>query len=198
MVFKSGCKIPFPNKINEEYMIKENGLIANVGSDKIESVMQHFIRMNDEPFFFILELPSSADVEEMIRPGIVEKFHKDIYYIDGCSKEEAIVIMLRVGELLFNDGLSEFGYGCHNSGDEIMFRKYNVTTIYSDKIENYSGFFEKHDINKVENVLNAWETFTEDNPGESYKITVNGKDVYSIPEQFSAWGIYMAEQRTDE
>ncbi len=197
MIFKRGCKVPFPEKIKEGYMVTDNGITANVGSDKIEGVMQHFIAMHDEPLFFILELPSDFDDEEEIRQGVLEKTHKDIYYIDGCSQEEAIAIMLRVGELLFNDGLISFGYGCHESEDEIMFGKYNVTTIFSHRIKDYDDFFEPHDIHKVDNVLTAWETFSREHPGVSEKILVDGKDVYSIPEQFTEWGMYKAEQRED-
>lgn len=67
-----------------------------------------------------LHLPMMSEVTQ----GVVEKFNKDFYYIDGCSQEEALTIMQQVGELLFNDGISSFGYGGHESGDEIMFSKY--------------------------------------------------------------------------
>ncbi len=140
MKLKSGCNVPFPEQLEEGYMVKDNQIIANIDIDSIESVMQHFIVMHKEPLFFILELPASVDETE-ISPGIVEKLHKDIYYIDGCSLDEALVIISRVGALLFNDGLSSFGYGGHESGDEIMFGKYNVLTIFSQDIEKYDEFF---------------------------------------------------------
>lgn len=200
MILKRGCKVPFPEKIKEGYFINktDNYINANIGSDKIEEVMQHFICMHDEPLFFILELPANIEDEEEIRPGVLEVTHKDIYYIDGCSQEEAITIMLRVGELLFNDGLAQFGYGCHESQDEIMFRKYNVMTIYSQDINAYNDFFEAHNIPEAKDLVLAWETFSEEHPGVSEKIVVDGKDVYSIPEQFKEWGMYKAEQREED
>ncbi|SET85652.1 hypothetical protein [Lacrimispora sphenoides] len=197
MKLKSGCNVPFPEQLEEGYMVKDNQIIANIDIDSIESVMQHFIVMHKEPLFFILELPASVDETE-ISPGIVEKLHKDIYYIDGCSLDEALVIISRVGALLFNDGLSSFGYGGHESGDEIMFGKYNVLTIFSQDIEKYDEFFSAHDIKKKYDILSAWETFSEKHPGTSDRVTIDDKDVFSIPKQFEDWGMYLAEQRESD
>ena len=194
---KAGSKGGIPNNLYEGYEVSENYINANVGVDKIEAVMQHFISMHNEPMFFILELPASKDDESEVAPGRVETLHKDIYYIDGCSQEEALTVMFRVGDLLFNDGLSSFGYGGHESGDEIMFSKYNVLTIYSQHIEQFDDFFAAHEIEKTESLITAWDTFSEEHPGISERYEANGKTVYDIPEQFKEWGMYLAEQREE-
>ena len=194
-VLRAGCKVPFPEKLSEEYMLIENQIIANISADKIKDIMNHFIYIHEEPVFFILELPSKQDDEEEIRPGIVEKMHKDVYYIDKCTGEEAFTILLRIGDLMINDGLCSFGFGGHESTDEIMFGKYNVTTIFSKSIKRYVDFMAEHDIPKADRIITAWDTFSSKNPGSSERIYTDGKDVYSIPEMFADWGIYKAEQR---
>ncbi len=195
---KAGAKISSASPIYEGYEVGENYITANVGVDKIESVLQHFIVMHEEPIFFILELPANADAETPIAPGIVNALHKDIYYIDGCSQEEALTILIRVGNLLYNDGLSSFGFGCHESGDEIMFGKYNVLTIYSQEIEKFNDFFDAHEIEKTDDLLTAWDTFTKDTPGVSERYEIDGKTVFDIPKQFEDWGMYLAEQRKED
>lgn len=194
---KAGSKVSLSDSLYEGYKISGNYITANVGIDKIEAVMQHFIVMHDEPLFFILELPANQKDETEVASGIVEILHKDVYYIDGCSQEEALTIMLRVGCLLFNDGLSSFGYGCHESGDEIMFTKYNVLTIYSREIEKYDDFFDVHEVEKTDNLTTAWDTLSGDHPGVSEIYEVDGKTVYDIPEQFKEWGMYLAERREE-
>lgn len=193
--FKAGSRGGLPEKLFEGYEISENGIYANVGIDKIESVMQHFIVMHEEPLFFFLELPARKDEEEESAPGVVEKLHKKIYYMDGCSQEEALTVLIRSGDLLYNDGLIAFGFGGHESGDEIMFGKYNVLTIFSRTIEIYKDFFCDHDIERTDKLITAWDTFSDEHPGISEKYEVNGKTVYDIPEQFKEWGMYFAEQR---
>lgn len=195
---KAGSKISSVSTLYEGYEVGENHITANVGIDKIEGVLQHFIVMQEELMFFILELPASADDEEEVAPGIVETLHKDVYYIDGCSQEEALTVLIRVGDLLYNDGVSAFGFGCHESGDEIMFGKYNVLTIYSQNIENYNDFFDAHEIEKTDKLIMPWSTFTEETPGVSERYEVDGKSVFDIPKQFKDWGMYLAEQRKEE
>ena len=197
LVLRAGCRVPFPEKLFEEYMLMENQIIANISADKIRTVMEHFICIHEEPLFFILELPSKQYDEKEIRPGVVEQLHKDVYYIDGCTNDEALTILLRVGDLMINDGLCSFGFGCHESNDEIMFGKYNVTTIFSRNIGQYINFMADHEITRRKHIVTAWDTFSQEHLGRSVRIDTDGKDVFSIPEMFADWGIYKAEQRED-
>ncbi len=194
---KMGCKIAEADQLVEGYEPNGCNFIANVNVNKVESILQHFICMHEEPLFFILELPSNLDDENQIKPGVVEALHKDVYYIDGCSQEEALVLLGREGKLLINDGITTFGFGCHESGDEILFGKYNVLTIYSQTPEVYADFFEQHDILKMKHLITAWDTFTKEKPGVAEKITIDGQDVFSITEKYKEWGIYKAEQREE-
>ena len=197
MKMKAGSKVHPSVRLYEGYEADGSGFTANVGVDKIEDIMQHFIVLHDEPIFFILELPCRADQETPIRPGVVEKMHKDVYYIDGCSREEALTILLRVGDILYNDGISSFGFGGHESGDEIMFGKYNVLTVYTQAPDAYPAFFEAHEIPRVSGLVTAWDTFSAATPGKSICYEAKGQSVYDIPEQFKDWGMYLAERREE-
>ena len=77
LVLRAGCRVPFPEKLFEEYMLMENQIIANISADKIRTVIEHFICIHEEPLFFILELPSKQYDEKEIRLGVVEKLHKE-------------------------------------------------------------------------------------------------------------------------
>lgn len=192
-----GHKISDPGQLSEGYeIIDEVSLLANVNAEKILDVFQHFIVIHDEQLFFILELPVNSDREEPIVLGIVRELHKDVYYIDGCSRDECLVLMDRYGELLINDGISKFGFGGHESQDEIMLDKYNLVNIYSQHIEEYEDFFEPHEVEKVDNLVTAWDTFSQDTPGQSERYDFNGKTVFDLPEALKEWGIYLAETRT--
>ena len=197
LVLRKGCKVPFPEMLEEGYEVSDNQITANISADKIEMVMAHFICTHQEPMFFILELPSNQKDEAQIRPGVVAALHKDVYYIDGCKTEEALTILSRIGKLAINDGLCAFGFGCHESQDEIMFGKYNVTIFFGKDVSVFEALLQEHDIAKKENLVLAWDTFSEDDPGQCEKVVTEGRDVYSIPELFADWGIYKAEQRED-
>lgn len=51
---KEGYHVPFPEKLSEGYEMEENSIVANVGVDKLEEVIQHFIAIKDEPLFLFL------------------------------------------------------------------------------------------------------------------------------------------------
>ncbi|MBR7002313.1 MAG: hypothetical protein IKI11_06620 [Neisseriaceae bacterium] len=190
---KVGSKVPNPEKLFEGYEIQENHIIANVSIDKIESIMQHFIIMHkEEPLFFILEIPTHFKNETA-----PNQLHKDVYYIDGCTAEETFNILECYGNLLYNDGCVSFGFGCHYSNNEIIFGKYNVLTIYSSNIEQFYDFFEQHNIEQVNRLITAWDTFSYDNPGMSERYEENGKSIYDLPELLKDWGIYFAERREE-
>lgn len=171
--------------------------MANVHAEKILEVFQHFIVIHDEPLFFILELPVSIDREKVIAKNIIKESHKDVYYIDGCSREECLALLIRYGDLLINDGLSKFGFGGHKSHDEIMLDSYNVVTIYSKELSKFNDFFEPHNIQFVEELVTAWKTFSKTSPGISEIYESNGKTVYDLPTELAEWGIYLAETRTE-
>ena len=194
---RKGCKAPFPEQLEEGYEYREPWFTANVHADKIERLLTHFIAVHDEPVFFVLEVPSKQDAETEIRPGIVERLHKDVYYIDGCTQEKALAIWSKVSAIVINDGLCAFGFGCHLSHDEIMVGKYNVVSLYTKNKENFDGFFEKHEIPQVENLITAWDTFTQDAPGETSRVDTEGTSIYDIPDMLQEWGMYLAERRED-
>ena len=177
--------------------LTEHHLMANVHAEKILEVFQHFIVIHDEPLFFILELPVSIDREKVVAKNIIKESHKDVYYIDGCSREECLALLIRYGDLLVNDGLSKFGFGGHKSHDEIMLDSYNVVTIYSKELSKFTDFFEPHNIQFVEELVTAWKTFSKTSPGISEIYESNGKTVYDLPEELAEWGMYLAETRTE-
>ena len=177
--------------------LTEHHLMAKVCAEKILEVFQHFIAIHDESLFFILELPASIDREKIIERNIIKESHKDVYYIDACSREECLELLIRYGDLLVNDGLSKFGFGGHKSHDEIMLDSYNVVTIYSKELSKFNDFFEPHNIQFVEELVTAWGTFSETSPGISEIYESNGKTVYDLPEELAEWGIYLAETRTE-
>ena len=177
--------------------LTEHHLMANVHAEKILEIFQHFIVIHDEPLFFILELPVSIDREKVIAKNIIKESHKDVYYIDGCSREECLALLIRYGDLLVNDGLSKFGFGGHKSHDEIMLDSYNVVTIYSKELSKFNDFFEPHNIQFVEELVTAWKTFSKTSPGISELYESNGKTVYDLLEELAEWGIYLAETRTE-
>ncbi|MGN1404097.1 MAG: hypothetical protein ACI4XB_07240 [Ruminococcus sp.] len=190
-----GCQVPFPEKLFEQYELTSYGMAANIGADRLKAFFQFFISQHKEPLFLILELPTNWNDEEKNENGEVEVPHKDIYYIDGCTREEALAILSRAGDRMIHDGLCEFGFGAHETHEEMMLRKYNLVTVCVKDTMPYQSYLESKGIMQTECLVTAWDTFSEEFPGVCERYYSNGKDVYSILKEFKDWGIYFAERR---
>ncbi len=197
---KKSCKVPFPKKLFEEYEIYDKSISANVNTSKVLDMMRFFIRMHDEPIFFILELPRRADGNIIKKIQTDTELENDVYFIDGMDAEKANLCLDEFGELLVQDGMNIFGIGCHISHDEILFGKYNVLTIYSEEISKFFDLMKSFDIKKTSKLVTAWDTFDHRHPGESttYISDDIGYDIYDIPEKGKKYGMYLYEKPTEK
>ncbi len=192
-----GVKINDSDKLNEEYMITENCIMANIDANKILKIINDFVDIQKDPLFLIIEVPTN-EKDEGIEGNIIKELHKDVYYLDNMSKPFAKELLKIFGNLFINDGLSQIGIGNHVSNAEIMTDKYNVIEIFNgkDKIDNYEKLMDKYKIRKVEDLVTAWAFFSDSNPGECICVDEDGKSVYDAIEVLTKEsGLYFAERR---
>ena len=187
---RKGSRVPFPEKLFEGYKIESDRITSNVNADKLTELCRRFIAEHPEALYFILELPTKEEDEKE-----AGKLHTDVYYIDNCSKMEALAIIERYADMLVNDGMCSFGFGGHQSHDEITVGKYNVVTGFSSDLARLAHIFELAGVKENQELLTAWKTFTEESPGESTVVEANGLSVYDLPELFLSWGMYFKERR---
>lgn len=193
-----GAGVPKAESLQEAYEIRNNVICANVNAEKIEELFRDFIEMHkDESLFFILEIPCNIIEEEPDENGVINEYHKNVYYIDGLSQEQALAVLDIKGELLINDGLSNFGFGGHMSQDELMKGRYNVCTVFSKNAEDFRTFFERHNIPAADKLIMAWDTFDKEHPGISASYCVDGERIEDLVAYFKEWGIYLAERRPE-
>ncbi|MBR5314815.1 MAG: hypothetical protein IKU45_05340 [Clostridia bacterium] len=197
---KQCCKVPFPEKLFEEYEIRDTAIYANVNASKVLEMMKRFIEMRNEPLFFILELPC-RDEDGITAEKTITNANDDydVYFIDGLNAEQAIDCLNSLGSFLVKDGMNTFGIGGHESHEEILFGKYNVMTVYTKKADSYRKFFKEFGIKKVKSLVTAWDTFDPEHPGECerYISEETAKTIYDIPETYKEYGMYLYEARKE-
>jgi hypothetical protein len=148
----SGVKIPFPERIEEKYTLSENWIKFNISFEKLEPFVEDFLISLYEPLFLIIHLPLNAKEEETLRRK-ADSFHSEVLYLDGQTKKQIGGILDQFGELLLNDGMSQFGIASHKTGDELFIQKYKITNIYSKEIKQYIYLMDKYGISKTYNLL---------------------------------------------
>lgn len=187
-----GCQVPFPERLSQGYEMGERYTRLHLDAGKILRAVELFLESRRrELVFFILELPTNQAEE----PEPERALHKDIYYLDNLTRDQAMELLREYGELLAQDGMSAFGFGGQEVGDEIMVEKYNLVTLWSRRPVKFKPLLESLGLPEVEHLVTAGETFDQDHPGRCSLVTVNGVTVYDLPELLKDRGLYFCERR---
>lgn len=181
----TGVEVELGSDVISAYTEYDSGFEAVVSAEKIPQLVKSFAALLDEPVFFFLELPKNADENDS---------GYDVYYLDNCTVPVAKAIMKRYGELLVQDGISRFGFGSHSSNEEIYVKDYQQISIYCLDKKKTEALFGDLGIKKVDKLKTMWEGFSEDTPGISIRVDVNGENVFDIPENLKSEGMYKAQQ----
>lgn len=187
-----GVTIPFPDKILEEYQIfKGESIHANVSYEKLSAFVSDFYKALPEPLFLVMQLPLSIDEENEM--GFNEIFHQEVLYLDGQMQSQINTIMTSYGQILLSDGLSQFAIASHKNHEEIFIEKYKVVSIYSEVPEKYESLLLKYGLRRTDHLITAWDTFSQDYPGECRKIRIEGLDSYNVADILKKQGMYRAK-----
>jgi len=189
----SGVTIPFPEKIHEEYQIYDTGFTLNLSFEKLKPFVDEFIEGLSEPLFLVLEFPLSQYEEEELRKSNTDSFHKKVCYLDGQSKVQIQEIMQKYGELLLNDGMSQFAVYSHGTMDGVYVQKYKIVSIYGPNPPQYLDFLHKYGVVETDKLLTVWNTFTHETPGEARTIKVDGIDCFQLFLELEKLGMYVAK-----
>jgi len=193
----SGVTIPFPEKIKEEYQMYETSILFNISFEKLKPLIYKVIEQLSEPLFFVLEMPLSQQEETEFRLDETSPFHKNVCYLDGQSKEQIMNILSLYGELLLNDGISQFAIYSHATYDGIYIQKYKIARIYSPAPTAYIELLESFGITKTENIFTVWDTFTHETPGQTQRIEIDGKNISDVYDELAKNGMYIAKVVAD-
>lgn len=169
----------------------------NISIDKLRPLLKCFCENLEEPCFFLCEVGASQEEETELRKSESAPFHRNVYYKDGCSRDELLELLAAYGEWFIQDGMSCFGFASHRSKDEIYVGKYKLTNLFTSNSEQYKALLSRFDIPQEKEIKTVWENFTYETPGECNLVTIEGKTVYDMIDLLLENGLYLAERRED-
>ena len=199
MNFSKGFIVRNPENIKECFAIEGDNLLINLSSEKYQKVVNDLVECLPIPAFMAYEVPCNELKEKELRKSNQDPFHNDVYYIDGMDHKIMQLIMEKMGDMLINDGLTQFAFGGLETQEEIVKAKYNLLIIIAKDFSKYIGVLNKHGIEQVDQIVTARDTFTEEHPGMCQKyIDEKGRDSYDLRDIFIEMGAYLdhvAEQK---
>lgn len=196
--FKEGYTVPRSQEIHEAYAIEEDGLYGNISAERMVKLAWHFLRLQQKPVYFYLELPCTSDEEAEQNTKGSKGEHVKVYYADALDAQAAMLIIADNRKLLTRDGLVKFGFGMPEPPTELSFDKYNIFRILTGEASKYGSMLQDLGIPQEKVVLTAWDLIDEDHPGITRSVQYDGCSIYDLPEILKRWGLYLAEIRPVE
>ena len=188
-----GVYVADTGDVHSAYSVDENGIYATFSADVFEDAVSDLVAELCEPVFLFVETPCNADEEKQLRKSKNAPYHYNVYYLDNCTAPVAKAIMKRYGELLVNDGVSRFGFGSHENGEEIYCRNYQTVSVYGDSAK-YSKVMDKLGISCEKDMLTLWDVLSDDNGGTCSTVEINGETVNDIVTNLESEGMYLADR----
>lgn len=186
-----GVTIPFPEKIQEQFQVCEGQSIrANISFEKLKSLLTEFYQSLPEPLFFVLQLPLSIQEERQL--GHDKILHQEVCYLDGQTRDQMDSILNTYGQILLEDGISQFAIASHVNHEEIFIQKYKLTDLYSPSPRRFIPLLQRYGLTETDRLFTVWDTFSQETPGECRRISIQGLDAYAIAERLKEKGMYRA------
>lgn len=187
-----GVKIPFPDKIPEQFQVYNKKFIqANISFEKLKPILTEFYKSLPEPLFFVLQLPLCIQEEQKL--GDNSSLHQEVCYLDGQTQKQIDDIINSYGQILLEDGMSQFAVASHANREEIFIQKYKLTDFYSPSPRRIIPLLQRYGLTETNNLITVWDTFSQETPGECTRISVNGLDVYDVSEILKKQGMHRAK-----
>lgn len=172
----AGITLPFPEKIKEEYQLKEDTIVFNLSFEKLYSFIEAFYQKLPEPYFLAIH-PDAED-------------ENTVYYLDGISRKYLSMIFNGFGEILLQDGLSSFAIASHDTNEEIFVQKYKVISIYSPDVQKFEPLLNEYEIAPTNKLITPWDTFSEQTPGKAERLEIAGQTIETVIEELKKIGMY--------
>ena len=176
----SGVIIPFPERIEEKYTISEHQIMLNISFERLKPFVNDFISSLTEPLFLIIQKP----LKEKYKPNSFTKgpFKAELLYFDLRTKQRINEVIVQFGEILFNDGMSQFGVRSHETGDEIFIAKYKTIFIFGKNVNKHIGLLDKYGITKTNYLISARDVISSEYPGKRSRVVIDNKDIFDVAE----------------
>ena len=187
-----GVTIPFPEKIQEQFQVYEGQSIqADISFEKLKFLLTEFYQSLPEPLFFVLQLPLSIQEERQL--GYDKILHQEVCYLDGQTRDQIDSILNLYGQILLEDGISQFAIASHSNDEEIFIQKYKLINVYSPSPRRFIPLLQRYGLTETDHLFTVWDTFSQETPGKCRRISIEGLDAYGIAECLKKKGMYRAK-----
>lgn len=186
-----GLNVSGIDGIKSSYVrINNNEITCVISAEKIKTIVLKAVRAIKKPYFF-LEVPcTDAQEAELSKKGD-NGLHMQLYNLE-VTTDVAEAILERYGDLLINDGVTNFGFCSLETETEIYVMPFQNIMLYN---KNDVQVFEKilKEQNIVENSKDKHITIdsflSTNNPADRVLVELDGETVFDVIENLKEVGL---------
>ena len=134
-----GLNIAETSGVKSSY-VKENSseIKCVISAEKIKPIIKKAVKLIKKPYFF-LEVPCTDSQEEKLSEKGESGTHMQLYNLE-VTYDVANAILDRYGDLLINDGITNFGFGSLLNETEIYIMPFQNIMLYNkNDASNFKG-----------------------------------------------------------
>ena len=114
----------------------------------MKPLITEFYQSIPEPLFFVLQIPLSIQEERQL--GHDRILHQEVCYLDGQTRDQIDSILNLYGQILLEDGISQFAIASHSNDEEIFIQKYKLVSLYSPSPRRFIPLLQRYGLTETD------------------------------------------------
>lgn len=174
--------------------ISDSEISCVISAEKMKSIISKAVRTIKKPYFF-LEIPcTEAQEAELSKKGNCG-LHMQLYNLQ-ITYDVAEAILERYGDLLINDGVTNFGFCSLETETEIYVMPFQNIMLYNQNdTQEFEKILKKENItkNKIEQHITIDSLLSKDNPADRVLVELDGETVFDMLENLKEAGLTLCD-----
>lgn len=190
-----GLNISSTDGVKSSYVrINDSEITSVISAEKIKTIVSKAVKTIKRPYFF-LEVPcTEAQEAEFYKKGD-SGLHMQLYNLE-VTTDVAEAIIERYGDLLINDGVTNFGFCSLETETEIYVMPFQNIMFYNENnIQVFENILREESIseNSIDNHITIDGLLSENNPADRILVELDGETVFDVIENLKEVGLTLCD-----
>lgn len=174
--------------------LNDSEISCVISAEKIKSIISRAVKSIKKPYFFI-EVPCTEAQETELSKKGDKGLHMQLYNLE-VTYDVADAILKRYGDLLINDGVTNFGFCSLKTETEIYVMPFQNIMLYNKSNVNvFENILKEEHIVKdtPENHITIDSLLSKNNPADRTLVELDGETVFDMIENLKDAGLTLCD-----
>lgn len=174
--------------------LNDSEISCVISAEKIKPIISRAVKSIKKPYFFI-EVPCTEAQEAELSKKGDKGLHMQLYNLE-VTYDVADAILKRYGDLLINDGVTNFGFCSLETETEIYAMPFQNIMLYNESnVQVFENILkEEHIVKDIpENHITIDSLLSKNNPADRTLVELDGETVFDMIENLKDVGLTLCD-----